>query len=184
MFALARGQGLIAINENALTVNADSHPEIYGIGNVLAITENQDLNTLICQRWKKEISGINLYRWGTKSTKSDDQPVDRQLMIGTLIWQELKLDQFAQLDLEERELGILNQRTQIENVANSERVLMCRIKEEVLPFIPPNATGDCTILVCRSLTLSLDLNIKSEWIKISKSNIITGSNSRTFRNIK
>ena len=165
--ALSRRDGLVAINENALTINVDRYPEIYGIGNVLAITENEDLNTLICQRWQKEISGVSLYKWGTQ-TKSDDQTVNQQLMTGNLIWHELKLDQFTQLDLDERELGILSEKTQIENITDTERVLMCMYKGEILPCIPQNAAGDCIILSCRSLTLNLDLNIKPKWVRISQ----------------
>ena len=164
--ALSLREGLTAINENALTINVDDYPEIYGIGNVLAVTENEDLNTLICQRWKREIVGVNLYRWGTHSD-SEDQNIDRQLMTGKLIWPNLKLDQFTQLDLDENQLGILIDKKRLEHIADREHILMCMFKQEILPYLPQEETGDCTILSCRSLSLSLDLNIKPRWVKFS-----------------
>ena len=164
--AISRRDGLTAINENALSINADNYPEIYGIGNILAITENEDLNTLICQRWKKEIPGVNLYRWGRQAT-SEEQNVDRQLMAGDLVWQDLKLGQFTQLDLDEKQLGIRSEKTHVDRVVASERVLMSIVKEKILPYLPQDSTGECTVLSCRSLTLSLDVNIKPEWVKFS-----------------
>ena len=53
--ARARRAGIAAVSANALTVDPAEYPELYGNGNVLAATDNENLNTLVCQRWRREI---------------------------------------------------------------------------------------------------------------------------------
>ena len=166
--AIAKRERLIAINENALTLNIENYPEIYGIGNILAITENEDLNTLICQRWKKEMPHATLYRWGTNAN-GEGHTFDPHLMAGELIWQEVRLSQFTQLDENENQLGIIDESSQLETIRDKEGILMCSQKKNIAPYLPKDRTGDCHILYCRSLASSLEVNIKTNWIKISHS---------------
>ena len=70
----------IALNQTSLL------PELYPfIGNVLALTDNRDLNQLICERWAGVVGRKHVYRWSPDSTRQE------QLIggLGQPIWNNL-----------------------------------------------------------------------------------------------
>ncbi len=47
-------------------------PELYPfIGNVLALTDNRDLNQLICERWAEVVGRKHVYRWSPDSARQE-----------------------------------------------------------------------------------------------------------------
>ncbi len=161
----ARRQDLTAINGDALTVSIENHPDLYEIGNVLAITANEDLNTLICQRWRREISEVNLYRWGSK--RSNTETEGDSLMIGRQIWENLNLSEITSLTLEDRQVGRIHTRLNVDDIANKDLILMCVFNQEVLPFLPQNAAGEGSILTCQPTITKLDTDVAPKKIIIS-----------------
>jgi len=87
---LAHRAGFTAFNANAMTIDPGKHIQFYGIGNVLAITENEDLNQLVCQRWSKLLDRSNQYRWAPPTPDAEDGITD-QIAKGEQIWQRMHL---------------------------------------------------------------------------------------------
>lgn len=67
-------QGYESYQGNALSLDSLSANLIAPIGNLLALTDNRDLNQLICEKWSEHIPETNLYRWS-----SQDQSVEKQI---------------------------------------------------------------------------------------------------------
>ena len=64
LVAEARAEGLTALCENALNVElAEERDEFQPIGNLLALTDNNELNELLCHRWGHVIGHEGTYRW-------------------------------------------------------------------------------------------------------------------------
>jgi hypothetical protein len=119
---VSRRNGLVALPVNAMTVNPDDYPELYGIGNVLAITKNDELNRLICQRWKKLLKKPRLYRWcrpqemkEKKSTFMDDQ--------GRPVWLELQINKTTSMDMKDNDFPVFTRDMDAEKIPHPERVL-------------------------------------------------------------
>ena len=61
-------------------------PEFYPfVGNVLALTDNRDLNQLICERWAEVVGRKHVFRWSPDSARQE------QLIggLGQPIWHNL-----------------------------------------------------------------------------------------------
>lgn len=68
---LAEAEGLRVLRGNALNQNA-LPPEYYPlIGNVLALTDNRDLNQLVCERWAEVVGRDRVYRWSPDSEQQE-----------------------------------------------------------------------------------------------------------------
>lgn len=74
----ARAEGLMALTENALdTQLAEERVDFQGIGNLLALTDNSELNELICHRWEEQVGKANIFRWqGMRSNSGAAQRPD------------------------------------------------------------------------------------------------------------
>lgn len=59
-------------------------PEMQQVGNLLALTDNSELNELACHRWSESIDRTHLYRWST-----DGSSRSHRLTNGQPIWSEL-----------------------------------------------------------------------------------------------
>ena len=64
LVAEARAEGLPALCEDALKVDlTEDRSEFQTIGNLLALTDNTELNELLCNRWGHFIGHEDTYRW-------------------------------------------------------------------------------------------------------------------------
>ncbi len=79
----ARKLGLTAMYEDALTINPEKYLELSGIGTVLAVTENEELNKILCQRWHQIDKKTTLYYWESSETVHDSEP---DMQPGIPIW--------------------------------------------------------------------------------------------------
>jgi NhaP-type Na+/H+ or K+/H+ antiporter/mannitol/fructose-specific phosphotransferase system IIA component (Ntr-type) len=60
----AREEGLPALAVDARdTAELPERYDLQGVGNLLALTDNQDLNQLLCQRWASILGRTHVYRW-------------------------------------------------------------------------------------------------------------------------
>lgn len=66
----AAAAGYEAFTGNALAVNSVPENIVPEIGNLLVLTDNIELNKLICERWQGTISKKNMFRWSNE--KEDD----------------------------------------------------------------------------------------------------------------
>ncbi|MDH5561381.1 MAG: cation:proton antiporter, partial [Deltaproteobacteria bacterium] len=102
-------EGIISIEGNALSTDV-LPPELgSSIGNLLALTDNRDLNHLICEKWSEYIDKKNLYRWTSQSMEIENQiggmgkPVWAQIQKPSKMAFELKKEEifFNHLQIEE-----------------------------------------------------------------------------------
>lgn len=63
----ARARGYSAYRGNALSTDVLPPDLFVTIGHVLALTDNRDLNQLICENWSEVVEKKNLYRWSSQS---------------------------------------------------------------------------------------------------------------------
>ncbi len=63
----AREKGYTAYQGNALSTDVIPPDIFVTIGHVLALTDNRDLNQLICENWSEVVEKKNLYRWSSQS---------------------------------------------------------------------------------------------------------------------
>jgi len=81
----AAGQGHTVITGDALEPEPlQGRPELSQVGNLLALTDNSELNELACHRWSESIDRQKLYRWST-----DGSARLHRLTNGRPIWSEL-----------------------------------------------------------------------------------------------
>lgn len=85
LVADARAEGLAAIVADARDRTIEERPELQGIGNLLALTDNEDLNLVLCERWSDLIDKKRLYRWSSgKVEKGGDNE-----LVGNAVWSNL-----------------------------------------------------------------------------------------------
>ena len=72
--AEARAEGLIALQEDARDPELAQHPALSGVGRLLALTGNEDLNARICASWERHLPlaeplAPRLFRWATPRSR-------------------------------------------------------------------------------------------------------------------
>lgn len=83
--AEAQSEGLNAVSADARDPGIEDRYELRGVGNVLALTDNEELNVIICQRWYPIVGREKVYRWGSGRATGDEtheQP-------GIVVWKNL-----------------------------------------------------------------------------------------------
>lgn len=70
----ASEEGLIAVEGDAREQQTiDHHPALQQVGYVLAITDNSELNYVICQRWAEHLGPDHVFRWQTPGAKAGEE---------------------------------------------------------------------------------------------------------------
>ncbi|MCJ8331981.1 MAG: PTS sugar transporter subunit IIA, partial [Lentisphaeria bacterium] len=161
--ALAKRNGLTALNENALKMDMEDYPELYGIGNILAITENSDLNILICQRFHGESAG--LYRW--ESAVTADGHEEDEDHHGLPVWNLIDAAMMKALDFEE-DNSLKIQSVNLATVKHTERVLLYCKDGDITPRIAEQ-DGECEIISYNPVHVEMGISTKEEWILITDS---------------
>jgi len=141
---IAREQGLTAIYGNALEYSPDNDTSLYEIGHVLAATSNEDLNRLICMRWKLLIDQPSLFYWSQREPGSDE--TDRELAPGDSVWGQL-----PQEALEGKTGAMKVEERAAEDIAPGEMVLMSFWNGKLYPGMPAGVEDKATCLVLLKL---------------------------------
>lgn len=98
----AKQDGFSAFQGNALTTTAISLELINSIGNLLALTDNRDLNQLICEKWSELIDKHHLYRWSSQNIEMEKQSGG----LGIPIWSSLTKPSQIAFTLKNKEMFI------------------------------------------------------------------------------
>lgn len=78
----ASNLGLDAIRADALSPQLAETLEEREVGHVLALTDNEDLNTRVCERWARTLEPGRVHRWASAAAaKQDDDPE-----LGAAVW--------------------------------------------------------------------------------------------------
>ena len=165
----ARKEGFRALFGNAIRANIDEFPELYGVGNVLAVTVNEDLNQLACQHWQRTLNHPRLFKWSSihlKGTGEKDDDID----IGKTVWKSFNLPEIINT-MSEPERNIFREiKVHASSIRYPERIIMCSYRDRLYPYVPQDAQGDVLCLIARSPEMVLDLNTRPSWIQLSSRN--------------
>lgn len=84
MISEAAEAGLTALRVDALDRAAlESDERFQRLGHVVGLTDNVELNELVCQRWRDPIGREGLFRWGAAKTEADEKSAPT---VGNVIW--------------------------------------------------------------------------------------------------
>lgn len=123
-----RERGFKVIEANALST--EILPPIYSqsIGNVLALTDNRELNQLICENWSEEIRPGHLNRWSSAS-EEEERTIGGK---GRALWSKLAKPTQVAYDLEHNH-AMLREATadELEELASSNQLLLSADFERV-----------------------------------------------------
>jgi len=98
----ARAQGLEAHVEDARDADRLAERfELQGIGNLIALTDNQDLNMLLCQQWVKPLGREHVFRWGPAPNGEGRDTIGRS------IWTSLPKPSLLSAELERGEASVI-----------------------------------------------------------------------------
>jgi NhaP-type Na+/H+ or K+/H+ antiporter/mannitol/fructose-specific phosphotransferase system IIA component (Ntr-type) len=162
---VANRSGVRAIPDNALSVNPEDHIDLYGIGNILAITKNANLNELVCRRWSKLVKNPELYKWqASHHQQSDNIETGEAESTGKSIWQGIPLDKLISMFEKEDDVPVKIFNIDIKSFRHPERILMFTKDKTILPFIPSESEGFSKCLVYFPMAFDLDFNIRPNWI--------------------
>jgi NhaP-type Na+/H+ or K+/H+ antiporter/mannitol/fructose-specific phosphotransferase system IIA component (Ntr-type) len=80
----AKDDGLIAISADVLDPHITDRQEFQGVGHLIGLTDNEELNELVCQRWADRLGRSNVYRWRSSLPENPEQQGP-----GKIIWPQL-----------------------------------------------------------------------------------------------
>jgi NhaP-type Na+/H+ or K+/H+ antiporter/mannitol/fructose-specific phosphotransferase system IIA component (Ntr-type) len=168
---IAKSSGLTAICDNALTLDPETHVELYNIGNVLAITENEDLNGMICQKWHYYSRKLNLFFWSSQKTLSTES-----YSVGKSIWHDLNMKEVLSLTAATcHEMGMdnkeFNQKT-LQAFMQTHSILAYEKKGEIGFGSPADWQGHFQACVIKHQDVGRDLLIKQEWVIFCRDNTL------------
>jgi NhaP-type Na+/H+ or K+/H+ antiporter/mannitol/fructose-specific phosphotransferase system IIA component (Ntr-type) len=101
--AEARRNGLQAILADARDLELDERDEIQQVGNLLALTDNEELNVLLCHRWSSELGRGHVFRWGP----AGGGMLDHHDVPGRQVWSRLPKPSLISAELERGEASLI-----------------------------------------------------------------------------
>jgi hypothetical protein len=66
----AKTQGLPAVCADARSAEIVQHRDLDYVANVFAVTSNEDLNAVICDRWQEIVGTNQVYRWQSRRSRA------------------------------------------------------------------------------------------------------------------
>ncbi len=168
----ARRLGFVAIFDNALNADAEDYPELYGIGNVLALTKNEDLNQLVCLHWSKKLKKGRFFRWSAQT--GEGEPAESGEAAIVSVWNSIRLERLLAMSETECKSVLVRGVMDRPRVKHPERVLFAESGGELFPFLPENTGRNFDALMYRPFDITLDLQLKPEWVVFSSASTFKG----------
>ncbi|MCP4218220.1 MAG: PTS transporter subunit EIIA, partial [bacterium] len=164
---LAKSEGLTAVYKSAKALDPQSEIELYEVGNVLAVTENEDLNQIVCNKWEKFPEKVNIFYWSSHSSASADTFVGRQ------IWKGVNIKAAVSGDTIFREISFDSGEKIPDNLRTDNHCLVSASSGIISPGFPETATEPVTMLLATDKEAdALNMAIKREWVIFSTDNQI------------
>lgn len=66
----SRAAGLTALHADARDTALQQHIALAGVGNLLALTDNEDLNQLVCDLWAETLGKEHVFRWTQRPSEA------------------------------------------------------------------------------------------------------------------
>lgn len=144
---LAHREGFTALSANAMTIDPGKNIQFYGVGNVLAITENEDLNQLVCQRWGQLLDRVNLFRWAPATREAEDGTTGI-IAEGEQVWQRYHLKRLMSVEPGQEQLKLKTLTVDASSVQSMGSVLMHESNGKIRPDYPDDKVeGKVTVLI-------------------------------------
>lgn len=84
----AEQRGLTAIAADARAEDLAARPELHGVGNLLALTDNEDLNIRVCQTWREVLDPDRCFRCDPAG-RGDEHAAGEAPDAGEIVWTRL-----------------------------------------------------------------------------------------------
>jgi NhaP-type Na+/H+ or K+/H+ antiporter/mannitol/fructose-specific phosphotransferase system IIA component (Ntr-type) len=126
-------QGYRAFEGNALSDDVIPAEISSSIGYVLALTDNRDLNQLICEKWSETIDKENLYRWSSHSAEIGQKSEG----IGQPVWVHLSKPSQISYDVRNKEILFQQHTNMDENFKIGDSVFLMTEKNGKISFRMP-----------------------------------------------
>lgn len=162
----ATREGYEALSEDAMAMDPDNHPSFYDCGNFLALTPNESLNRLLCQRWDNLLDHPKLYHYQKEELEED---VEARILVGEGLWASSGLDQWMAPGTEEPTLQRIQ--TIPANFPKPGQVLFTVVDGKVIPGCAQDCTEKATLLVVEQPQQQQEktsLPVRKEWVIFSE----------------
>ncbi|MBI1293298.1 hypothetical protein GC173_19000 [bacterium] len=143
----SRSQGFDAIVADARDPETFKLDELRRVGNVLALTDNEELNQLICQLWTSQVGRENVHRW---ATSPPDPGTSGRREAGNVVWRNLPKPSLVSSELARHEVTLLVTETRS---AEQQGAPIIHISKEQVKLDPMRADGDQATLGPGSIML-------------------------------
>jgi mannitol/fructose-specific phosphotransferase system IIA component (Ntr-type) len=157
----ARMEGFKAVEANALSPETIPTEVLTCVGSVLALTDNQDLNELICVNWSEYVAKDRLFRWSSRKRERTASSG----AVGIPVWSNLNKPSSIAYDLKHKEAQIHtfslgNARKERKGALN----LLIGI-DGLLSFqLPEAGTANGHALQLQQLTYHLPMVVRPEFV--------------------
>jgi len=158
---LAARDGLETLCMDAMNVDPEHEARLYGCGNFLAVTSNENLNRMLCDRWSKLLPGSELYSWEKEGLKDG---LKARLLMDTGVWHEHELQRW--MGPGDEPLPVEQQMVGISETGESDRILLSFAGNCLTLGAPPEGARPAVTLVLKlevSKTLS-KLPVRAEHV--------------------
>ncbi|MDT8446641.1 MAG: cation:proton antiporter [bacterium] len=159
-------EGLNAIHDNALTMEMDQHIELNWVGTVFAVTENEELNRLVCQRWGNLLNKPRLFYWATTMLEKTQQP--SSYMVGHAAWSHLALKAILAKHLHQRDLIICEDQFDLGQDRAPSHHLLVEAGGQIYLDPPADLDGMAKVLYLKPPKNELLGPTKPEWVVFSE----------------
>ncbi|MCB2156947.1 cation:proton antiporter [bacterium] len=129
----ARNDGLNALILDAREAEVEDRDDFQSVGNLIALTDNEELNVLLCQRWAAVVGRDHVYRWTSGKTKAREA----QETPGRAVWTGLPKPSLLSAELQRGEASIIHSHGDIIDPGNLTTPLLAAQNKQLI--IDPGA---------------------------------------------
>lgn len=164
----AREEGLKAFYGDAReTARIEERHEMQGIGRLLAFTDNEDLNELMCKKWEPAFGKSHVYRWASSPPADDDEH-----HTGIILWSWMPKPSMISSELLLGEAAILELEGERRSDSGGLAALLTAHANEVLLDPGPDSRLKSSKELARTLYLQREADyllnaLDSRWVIIS-----------------
>jgi len=148
----AREQGLTVIQADARDIGLHERSQLQEVGNLLALTDNEDLNVRLCQNWAEVFGPGRVYRCHPAPGQPDHED-DDHAPVGHVVWAKLPRPSLVSGELNRDEATVLTYRNPGSAIGQSGTPLMhvrgATVSFDALPEKPAEGEGDRVALGLR-----------------------------------
>jgi len=128
----AKAEGLTALQGNALAPDLPENEHFSSVGYALAVTDNEDLNALICQRWAKVVGRSHVFRWTSDKTVGESGAG----LVGQVAFSLLPKPSIVAAELAANEASFVSTTSREANGSLANALLLGRAQEGQVEFFP------------------------------------------------